>query len=436
MDEQALLDLVREGEGQRVEFKRKASAGVVQTACAFANTEGGVLLVGIADEGRVVGTSPDEERRVSQRLSRMQPFPTVRMSSIRFTGKDVLVIEVEPSSALVTLGGVAYVRVGSTNRTLSINELVHKAIGLGLVRLDEAPSEVPVEAADAEALDWFMERRETVRGVRPRGGIEENLRALRAVVEGPEGPVLSYAGVLFFTPRPDEHIPGAGVRIILMDAGLNPLETHEFTGPVWRIADGAHNKLVSMLGTSEMRVGATRRTMLEYPEASLREAVVNALAHRHYGTMTDVRVLIGPDSLTIRSPGPFPPGVDPERPEHIPRNPLLCSYLYDTGYIERYGFGLRKIMEAVAAHPLVDVRFEATSTRVDVVFEKSLDKALREEEQRVIAALERGPASSSGVGDALGVSRPTALKYLRRLEELGLVERTGKGRGHLFRLKE
>lgn len=435
MDEQGLLDLLRMGEGQQVEFKLKSSAGVSQTACAFANTDGGVLLVGISDDGRVHGVSPDGERRVSQRLSRLEPYPGVRISTLELTGKDVMVIEVEASSTLVTLGGVAYIRVGPTNRALSINELVHKAIGLALVRLDEAPSEVPADAVDKKAVEWYLERREQVRGVKARGSDSENLLALHAVVDGPDGPVLSYAGVLFFTLRPDEHVPGAGLRIIHMDGDLNPMRTDEVNGPVWRIADEAYDRLVSMLGRVEARVGASRRTVLEYPEAALREAIVNALAHRHYGTMSDVRVLVGPNSLTIRSPGSFPPGVDMDRPEHVPRNQLLCTYLYDTGYIERYGFGLRKIREAVGAHPLVEVRFDVTPTRVDVIFEKKPGKALSEEEQQVLVFLERGPASSSGVAELLGVSKPTALKRLRNLEGLGFVERTGRGRGSLFRLR-
>jgi ATP-dependent DNA helicase RecG len=435
MDEQGLLDLLRSGEGQQVEFKRKSTAGVSQTACAFANTGGGVILVGISDEGRVVGVSPEEERRVSQRLSRLEPYPEVRVTTLPLAGKDVMVVEVEASKRLVTLGGVAYIRVGPTNRPLSINELVHKAIDLALVRLDEAPSEVPVDEVDEDAVAWYLERREEVRGVKARGTPVENLRALRAAVDGPEGPVLTYAGVLFFTPRPDEHVPGAALRVIRMDGDLNPVDTHEVNGPVWRVADEAHNLLVSMLGRVESRVGAARRSVLEYPEAAIREAVVNALAHRHYGTMSDVRVMLGPGSLVIRSPGSFPPGVDPESPEHVPRNPLLCSYLYDTGYIERYGFGLRKIREAVAAHPMVEVRFEVTPARVDVVFERRPGKALTEDEQRVLSLLERGPASSSGVAEVIGVSKPTALKRLRRLEELGLVERIGRGRGSLFRLR-
>ena len=435
MDEQGLLDLLRMGEGQQVEFKRKSTAGVSQTACAFANTGGGVLLVGISDEGRVVGVSPEEGRRVSQRLSRLEPYPEVQISTISLASKDVMVIEVEASGTLVTLGGVAYIRVGPTNRPLSINELVHKAIGLGLVRLDEAPSEAPIDEVDEDAVAWYLDRREEVRGVKARGTVEENLHALHAAVDGSEGSVLSYAGVLFFTRRPDEHVPGAALRVIRMDGDLNPLETHEVNGPVWRIADEAYNRLISMLGRVESRVGAARRTVLEYPEAAIREAIVNALAHRHYGTMSDVRVMLGPDSLTIRSPGTFPPGVDPDRPEHVPRNQLLCTYLYDTGYIERYGFGLKKIRESVAAHPLVEVHFEVTPARVDVVFEKRMGKALGEDEQQILSFLEQGPASSSGVADVLGVSKPTALKRLRHLEGLGLVERTGRGRGSLFRLR-
>ena len=435
MDEQGLLDLLRKGEGQQVEFKLKSSAGVSQTACAFANTDGGVLLVGISDEGRVNGVSPDEQRRASQRLSRLEPYPKVQISTLPITGKDLMVIEIEASRTLVTLGGVAYIRVGPTNRALSINELVHKAIGLAMVRLDEAPSEVPADAADGEAVEWYLGRREQVRGVKAKGSLSENLHALHASVDGPDGLMLSYAGVLFFTRRPDEHVPGAGLRIILMDADLNPVKTHDVNGPVWRIADEAYDRLVTMLGRVEVRVGASRRSVLEYPEAAIREAIVNALAHRHYGTMSDVRVLLGPDSLTIRSPGTFPPGVDLDRPEHVPRNQLLCTYLYDTGYIERYGFGLQKIRDSVSAHPLVEVRFEVTPARVDVTFEKTPGKALSEEEQQVLAFLEQGPASSSGVAELLDVSKPTALKRLRHLEDLGFVERTGRGRGSLFRLR-
>ena len=435
MNQIDLVKLVREGEGQRAEFKAGDTPRIAETACALANTEGGTILVGISDDGTVSGITKDVERKVSQRLGCLQPMPHLQMQRLPLAGREVLAIVIGVSDTLVALGGTAYVRIGSTNRALSLDELLVRAVAIGTVRFDEAQSSLGPENVDLTMVRKFLTKRQEVRGVKARGTPKENLRALRVVIKGAKGPRMSYAGVLFFTPDPAEHIPGASLRIVQMDAHLNPMQTWEFRGPVWKIADDATRQLLSLLGRFELRVGAARRSILEYPDVALREAIVNALAHRNYAVPADVRIFLMPDSLTIRSPGSFPPGVDIDEPEHIPRNPLLCGLLYDIGYIERYGYGLRKIREEVAAHPYVEVQFNSSPAKVDVIFKKKPWAGISEEEQIVVSVLRAGAMSGAEVAKTIKVSTPTALKRLRHLEGLGVVERSGSGRSTLFKLK-
>src|SRR3989338_7544354 len=88
-----------------------------------------------------------------------------------------------------------------------------------------------------------------------------------------------------------------------------------------------------------------RKDTFDYPVGALREGIINAVIHRDYWQDGEVIVYIFDDHIDIVNPGGFPDGVTPERPEHRPRNPLLSQYMYDIGYIERYGTGILRIRE-------------------------------------------------------------------------------------------
>ena len=122
MDLEKLLEIIARGEGERVEFKRNV-AGVAETVCAMANTKGGYILVGIDDHGRVTGVEPKEEERLVSHLQGLTPLPEISVEKIPINAKVIWVVRVKKSSRFVSLGSVAYIRVGRSNRPLDVEEL-------------------------------------------------------------------------------------------------------------------------------------------------------------------------------------------------------------------------------------------------------------------------------------------------------------------------
>ena len=80
-----------------------------------------------------------------------------------------------------------------------------------------------------------------------------------------------------------------------------------------------------------------REDKFDIPIKALRELMINALIHRDYETTADVRVFILDDRVEIINPGHFPKGVTPSKPKHEPVNRTLSQYMYDIGFIEKYG---------------------------------------------------------------------------------------------------
>jgi ATP-dependent DNA helicase RecG len=427
MDINDLMRLIRDGEGEKIEFKKKVS-NVAETVSAMANAYGGFILIGIDNEGNLVGVGKKDLDRVSNALVSLQPTPALKTHSIKVDGKDILVLEVDKSEEIVSLGNRAYIRVGRSNRPLSIDEILQKGVELLKVKFDNLPSGAPIAALNKDYLRWYFEKRLKYRGIPQRGTELENLKRLKICVEK-EGKLFpSFAGLLFFSDRPEEYLPDARLRIIEL-SGLETMSVKEFYGPVWRIADESFRYLIKSLKTLEFRVGVERRRILEYPEGVIREAIVNALVHRNYAYPADVRIFIKPREILIRSPGSFPPGISLDDPEHLPRNPLLAHYMYDTGYIEKYGFGIIKMREEAERHPLVKLMIIPAQNKVDVVLKKIREHPEMDEIDRKIYAMLNTPRRSSEITEEVGMSKVSILARLEKLISLGLVRKEGRGPG-------
>lgn len=121
-----------------------------------------------------------------------------------------------------------------------------------------------------------------------------------------------------------------------------------------------------------------------------------------------------PGQIRIKNPGAFPPGVTPEAPQHKPRNPLLMSYLYDLGYVERYGFGITRIREACASHPLTSVAIETSGLRTKLVFtQRSAEIDLDSIDREILVLLGGHTAGAKELTQHLGISRQALNKRIR-----------------------
>jgi ATP-dependent DNA helicase RecG len=350
------------------------------------------------------------------------PPPRIQTQKISIDGKDILVITVEKGATLCSIGGVVYIRAGTGIRPLSIQEIIMLSSEMGTVHWDEIPM-IPKEEAKSEYISWYFEKVEETRGktISP-GDRDRYLRSSGAQKDGK----LTNAGILFFTDA-TQHITSAKIRKVGMSEE-GPLWSEEYEGPVWKVIDEAYRSLIRDIKKVDIITGTRRKKIEEYPPRAIREALINAVAHRNYTISADVKVLIYPDRLEIKNPGSLMPGMDIKDPEHIPRNPSLSSLLFDTGYIERFGFGIKMIEEETRTHKYCTVEFKISQGSFTVLFRKNIKAALDEMDHKILKLVQI-PAKSGEIAERLDLSKNTILRRINKLEKLGLVEKKGSGPG-------
>jgi ATP-dependent DNA helicase RecG len=412
-----VLKLIKEGESERIEFKRDVTKDIYKEVCALANADGGYILIGIDDEGDIIGCDVKKVLdTIANSLQSITPPPKIKTHKFSIENKDVIVIEVEKSNTLCSVGGVAYIRIGTGIRPLSIQEIITLSAELGTINWDEMPS-VGVEHINMDYVRWFFETMERARGKKIS---EEMWMKYLKSVKAVKGDKLTNAGVLFFTDA--SRFLQCKCRVVFIDE--EPRSSKEYEGPVWKMIDEVFADIAREVQRIDVVVVTKRIKIEEYPLRALREAIINAFAHRNYAIQSDIRIFIYPDRIVIRNPGGLMPGVDLNDPEHIPRNPALCQLLYDTGFIEKYGCGIVMIREECKKHPLVTVEFKATANKFEVIFKKDVQSILEEIDRNILKILST-PKRSGEIAKELGISKPTVLSHLKKLEGLGLVKKEG-----------
>lgn len=423
-----VLRLISGGEGQRVEFKRSLSSDVSHEVVAMANSGGGWILIGVSDDGEIVGSTIDLEK-LSTYLQNITPPVKVDIESIGINDKKIFVLRVHDDGRLHSIGGVVYIRIGTVKRPLDLHEISIRLVDTLEAYFDKQVSPVKYRDANEEALRFYFER---LAKVRNRDVSRDNwlkyLRSMGAVTHSNGEYYLTYGGILFFYDSPEEYIPYSGVRIVKVGSNGIPFSSKEFHGPVWRIADRIMEYLEGELADLEVVIGPRREKVRRYPMRAVREALINALTHRNYAIPSDILISLHPDRLVVSSPGGLVPGVDLDEPIHIPRNPILSQLMYDTGYIEKYGSGIVLMRRLCREHPLVDLEFISRGYSFKVVFKLSIDKlGLDDIDEKIISILVKHPSSSTELAGEIGLSKQAVIKRLNKLIELGLVKRRGRG---------
>ena len=341
-----LIRMIREGESETLEFKKTVTVELGKDIVAFANTSGGIIIVGVSNAGDIVGAPKDAEQRISDILLNIVPSIRVSIRSLKIEDKKIVVINVPQSPKIHTFRNIAYIRVGRNVRPLDIYELLSKASESVLFFSDRAPTDAPACELNEKIFRWYLERRREIRGLSYHKDMLTMARQLSIIVRRNSEEVLSLGGLLFFHENPQKYMYWAKLRFLRCanDDITSIIEDRFFEGPIWKIIDDFVGYLKSVIGRIPVIEGKVRREdIFEYPLEAVREAVTNALAHRNYIMATEVQVFLTPKRLIIKNPGSFPPGVTPENPQHIPRNPLICQLLFDVGYIEKWGIGITTV---------------------------------------------------------------------------------------------
>ncbi|MGH8488187.1 MAG: ATP-binding protein [Gammaproteobacteria bacterium] len=386
MNEMELRKIIHSGEDSGVEFKRDDvhSDSLAKEMVALLNLEGGLVLLGVEDDGRISGLTrsrEDAERWVMDvARQHVQPalIPAWRTVTLE-DGKAVGVIVVpadspgKPHKAKRGSAWMAFVRVGSTSREATREEEARLYQTSHLMRYDIKPVlEMGFESLDLNRLENYF-RDILKRDAPDRKDADAWQRLLLntdILAEAAGTIVATVAGLLLFGVNPNRRLPQAGVTATAFprkEKDYDTVDEELVRGPLVSVLSkrgravekGVIDRTVDFvarnLGTTAWLEGGRRRRKKSLPLDAVREAVVNAAAHRDYTIVgTDIEVSLYRDRLEVISPGRLPNGVTVEKMKdglRAARNELLKEILRDYGYVEHLGMGVRnRIIQSMRAH--------------------------------------------------------------------------------------
>ncbi len=441
---------INAAESPTLEFKRQWTDRALEDLAAFANTDGGTLLLGIRDDGEIVGTRADDQelQRIANLIAaHLEITPSIQV--LEMQGLPVVEIRVDPAPGLVAYKGRYLRRVGTTNRDFSPDELARHILTRSGRSWDSLPSEWTLQEVDLEALRQFARLAQPRLPYFDPSNPEQSLRNLNLL----EGDRLKNAGVLLFGKRPQRLFPQAQIRIGIF-RGTEILDSHDFTGTLWDQLDGAVERFRQVLKVRfEIQVeepsleGLQRKEIWEYPLEALREAVANALIHRDYTYPADIQIRLEEGRLEIWNPGELPSPLTPEAlygpHSSVLRNPLIAQAFYFAGVIERWGTGTTRIIRLCREQGLPEPEFAHWQGGLRVTFlqDPYTPERLRKlglSERQIKAMLyvkEHGEISNRDYRRLTGVSDETARQELMALVKRNLFQVQGKGRATRYELR-
>lgn len=352
------------GEGDHVEFKQGVSPQRVHAAVvAFSNTDGGVIVIGVAPDGKVVGVSQPGEKikDVHNAVRDVRNPGRYNVEEIQVDGKAILVLSIERrhEGFAQTPAGVVLVRRGASNAPLLGSELSTFLARRTFHSFELTATDVSVDDADPALLarlrlayGWSDDANLVAR-------LQENGFA---TPQGRGTPTLTVSGSLLLLPEPQQvgGRPYIDVRRYA-EGEPDPDRTWEIRGPADAQIELATALLMAELGSVSAIVGPRRVELPRLPERALRETIANAVAHRSYENAgTAIRIEIRPTHVTITSPGTLPEPVTIEhiREQQAARNDKLLTALRRFNLAEDQGKGIDRIEDDMTANLLAAPEFD------------------------------------------------------------------------------
>ncbi len=429
-------EIIREGESETVEFKEGLNIReILETVCAFANSKGGVIIIGVSDDGAIRGINIGKgtvESIVNSITNEIRPKIYPEVSVLFVDGKGIIKVVVpEGDKKPYFYKERAYKRVGKSNVKMDPEEITRKIIEREKIwEFVERRITGRFEDLDLQKVKEFMRRMLIVRKTKFVGDEKELLKKLNVLEDGK----VNLAGILLFGKNPQEKMPYACIKA-MRKIGNEITDEELIEGRLDEQIEGALD-FVRRHIPKEIRIEKSKR-IEEWivPEEIIREIIVNAVVHRDYSIPSPILLKYVDDEIVIINPGGLLPPLKVEdlyRKDHpsILRNPIIGRALFLLGYIEGWGEGTTRIIEICKDKGIPIPKFEDRDGFFYVkikVYREELD----EREKEVLKMAHRG-VTSRQISKKLGISERTAREILRKLYERGILKRRREGRGYIY----
>ena len=384
--------LIKSGETRTLELKKTTGElkDAMHTACAFLNTEGGWLIFGIAPTTlKVLGQNVTDNTRqeIALALSGIEPAVEVKVEYIdvpESLSHQVIAIHFDGfvfGKVPFTYRGCPYYKVESTTKIMPRDMFEERLKA-------NKPNYYAWERQDADDLDIRDLNEELIRGI-VRLGVEKGRMSVMSMTEPIEKilekwrllnkGVLNNAAAVLFTNKAYVYS-----QLTMRMARFRGIDKNEFIdnqrieGNLFELLDAGMSFFFKHLSINGKIVGFTREEHLEIPAEALREALINALCHRQYEKHNlTIGLSIYDDRVEIENPGQLPPQLTAEtiKQPHLsyPYNPLIADVLFKTSFLENWGTGASRIIDACKMQGIPEPVWRTQMGFVIVTFKRLLN---------------------------------------------------------------
>lgn len=468
------------GEDSRRQFKRDVTNidSLAAEMAAFSNSEGGVIYLGVADDGELAGLTLADVARLNQLIANaasqhIRSPITVQTENLEVeNGRLVIVLTVSKGidRPYFDRNGVIWLKSGADKRRINSKEELRRLFqSVDQFHADELPTKAGIDKLDKLRFRDFL--RDEYKLDYPDSP-QERLTLLQNMNLAADDGQLNLAGVLLFAERPEWIKPQFIVKAIRYPGNAihvsEYLDSEDFAGPLPQQFAGALAFVMRNLRKVQAGQGVNAPGAPEIPPTVFEELLVNALAHRDYLISAPIRLFVFDNRIEIISPGHLPDNLTVPKilaGNSIIRNPILVSYIAKGLLPYRgLGSGIKRALEDWPQIEFSDDRdgnlFTATVHRKEMAVspeiesgseessekraeksmietksslksspKSSLKSSLKTEEQIIVLIMQEPTISTEQIGVTLGISKRAVLKQVQKLKAQGRLQRIGPDKG-------
>ena len=442
-------------ENLHTEFKSSFNDTVIETLVAFANSNGGSVLIGVNDTGNPVKnfkySNETFQKWINEIKTKTQPSIIPDIKIIKLKGKEIVSVSIQEFPIKpVSFKGRYYKRIKNSNHQLSPIEITDLNIQSLQLSWDAYPADnATIKELDTKKISKFISKVNSIGRFKLEGTQTENLTKLRLISKNK----ISNAAILLFSKTNTQY----NVHLGRFKTNSHIIDDKMLQGSLFEAVEETMKYLVSQIKVAfEITGKTTQRTeIFEYPLPALRELVLNALIHRDYLSPIDIQIKIFDNRITFFNPGKLfgnltIQDLKTNSYQAYSRNKLIAEAFYLTGDIEKYGSGFMRIQNELMQYPTMKLECAEIPNGFLATLSYTIQKVrlnnkkkdrnnvvdnVVDNENALVKFIKEDPyITAKQLASKMKTTERTVQRYIKKLQQKSFLTRIGADKGGYWKV--